>query len=207
MIITPPKYGHGSGKSVNYRNFLRKKDFVYISYGGNLPHWYQEGKLQYITFRLNDSLPQTKLKELNEIINSWVKNHPKPWTLEEYQEYEDLFEEVEDWLDAGYGTCILKYASIQKVVEEAILYFDGLKYELFDYIIMPNHVHLLLIPSHLYSSGQILHSIKSYSSLRINKILNRKGKLWRKESFDRIIRSMSDYEDKRNYIMHNGDFL
>ena len=114
-------------------------------------------------------------KELNEIINSWVKNHPKPWTLEEYQEYEDLFEEVENWLDAGYGTCILKYASIQKVVEEAILYFDGLKYELFDYIIMPNHVHLLMIPGTGYELKEILKSIKDFTGNEINKQLKRNG--------------------------------
>ena len=207
MEICGPKYGHGKGKIIGFRNFLRKNEFIKISYNGNLPHWDQDGVLQFVTFRLNDSLPQIKLDEFRQIKEEWQEKHPKPWSIETMEEYQDLFEVIEDWLDKGYGDCVLKFEPVQRIIEETLDYYDGERYELFDYIIMPNHVHLLIIPGTAYTLEQLLHTIKGYSANKINKILNRKGKLWQKESFDRMIRNRDDYMVKKEYIKHNGDYM
>lgn len=205
--IAPPRYGHGNGMVIGPLNFYKKNETVNISYSGNLPHWNQDNVLQFVTSRLADSLPQAKLREINELKEAWQKLHPKPWTPEELMEYEDIIESVQEWLDAGYGECVLKYKYSQDIIESALRHFDGIRYELYDFIIMPNHIHVLMIPGSGYEVDQIMHSIKSYTSNLINKFLGRTGKLWQRESFDRMIRGVGDYESKRNYIRHNGDFL
>ena len=207
MKICKPKYGHGSGFIVDQANFLRKDEFIDISNSRDIPHWHQSGVMQFVTFRLNDSIPKSKLNQFKETKEEWFKRNPRPWTFEQIIEYEDLIDNLDKWLNSGHGSCILKYDEVQRIVEDSLTFFDGVRYELHDYIIMPNHVHMLIIPEINYSISEILHSIKSFSAHQINKILNRKGKLWQKESFDRMIRSHSDFFDKKEYIKHNGNFI
>ena len=205
MKIVAPKYGHGKGYILGPDNFYKKALHANIKNGGHLPHWQQENVMQFITFRLADSLPQEKLKEFQETLDEWIKQHPGQWSDEEIDDYNDLCESLDKYLDTGFGECVLKFREVQNIVESAIKFFDGDRYDLFDYIIMPNHVHLLLIPSIEYSVEEITHSIKSYTAKRINTILGKTGKIWQRESFDRMLRSFGDYVDKVEYIKHNGD--
>ena len=164
--------------------------------------------MQFITFRLGDSLPQNKLLEIKEVVEEWKRNHAVELTPEEYDEYCNLYDfKFEEYLNNGFGECLLRYKPIQDIVELAIRHYDGVRYDLFDFIIMPNHVHLLIIPGAEFLPEQIINSIKSYSSRQINKLLGRNGRIWQKESFDRMIRSYGDYENKKEYIKHNGDHL
>ena len=203
MKILPPKYGKGAGKFLGPTNFLDKNKFVNIKHSGNIPHWEQESVAQFVTFRLNDSLPVSKLIELKETKEQWLKSHPKPWSAEDIIEYEDKLEIIDQWLDKGYGECLLKYEPILNIVEDSLNFNDGKKYELYDYIIMPNHVHMIILPSYGNSLGEIIKDIKSFSSHKINKLLSRKGKIWQRESFDRILRDQADYEEKSEYIKNN----
>ena len=207
MLIVPPKYGHGSGKIVGPQNYVNKNKFIHITWGGELPHWHQDGVMQFVTFRLNDSLPQSKLNEFKEEKKQWLELHPKPWTESEYLDYDDIFSKIDEWIDAGYGECLLKYQEVQDIIEKTLLHWDEERYVLYDYILMPNHIHMLMIPGSRYVLKEILHSIKSYTAHEINKLLGRKGSLWEKESFDRMIRNHLDYLSKKDYIKHNGDFL
>ena len=68
---------------------------------------------------------------------------------------------------------------------------------------MPNHVHLLLTPNADIELSQIMHSIKSFTSNKINQAVGRKGKLWQEESFDRYIRDRNHYEKTIAYIENN----
>jgi len=73
---------------------------------------------------------------------------------------------------------------------------------------MPDHVHILLTPLEIPNLGYhsitaILHSIKSYSSIEANRLMNRQGVFWQREYFDRIIRSESDLFEKWNYFRTN----
>lgn len=207
--LTPvsPLYGHGKGNSLGYGNFFRPHESYYIDNSGKLPHIHQQDVLQFITFRLADSLPQIKLKEYKEMMEKWEEEHPKPWNPNEQLDYEDRMEIINEWLDADYGECILKYAEVQKIVEKALKYFDGERYDLYDYIIMPNHVHILFMPYPQFVPKQLIKSIKDYTTKEINKLMGRTGTVWGREFFDRIMRSMNDYQSKAEYIKHNGDFL
>jgi len=98
--------------------------------------------------------------------------------------------------------------SARDIVFNSILYWKDKKFNLFGAVVMPDHAHLILqplekIPESFFSLTEILHSIKSYSSNQINKMLRRSGAIWLDENFDRIIRSESELLEKMNYIMNN----
>ena len=99
-------------------------------------------------------------------------------------------------------------ASAKDIVLNAFLHEDGRKYHLYAACVMPDHVHLLIEPS-VDDAGkftplkQILHSIKSFTAHEINKTADRTGPVWEKESFDRLIRSESDLQEKFSYITRN----
>ena len=200
-------YGHGKGKNMGLNNCYDPRKYVDKILSGNLPHWEQPGVMQFITFRLAHSLPQSKILALKEERDEWLRQHPQPWSFKDQLEYEELFNKNEEWLDKGYGECLLTIPEIQHLVEDSLRYHDGIRYDLFDFIIMPNHVHILIIPAIGYECTGIVKSIKGFSGLKINKLLKRKGQVWERESWDRMIRSPADYAAKAEYIKHNGDCL
>jgi alanyl-tRNA synthetase/REP element-mobilizing transposase RayT len=86
-------------------------------------------------------------------------------------------------------------------------------YQLYVACVMPDHVHLLFEPqvkandvagrSIFYSVSELLQNIKSVSAHRLNTSRNESGPVWEKESFDRLIRSESDLQEKFVYICKN----
>lgn len=175
---------------------------------GDLPHWHQDGKYQFVTFRLTDSLPQTKIVDLRRIIDQFAVAHPRPWTEDVKKEYWRLIGPVESkLLDNGYGNCILKDPRIRKVVSDAILYQDGQNYHVLSFVIMPNHVHMLIQLIGDSPIMEVMHSIKSYTANKINKTLDRKGIVWKKEYFDRMIRTESHLHNCLEYIRDNPKYL
>jgi REP element-mobilizing transposase RayT len=110
---------------------------------------------------------------------------------------------VEAYLDQGHGSCYLKDLSIASMVQDALLFHDEVKYRLAAWVVMPNHVHMLCKPRPEYGLAQIMHSLKSFTSLEANKMLNRSGRFWQKEYFDRYIRSAKHYAKVSAYIENN----
>ncbi len=184
-------------------DYFDKHAPIDISYR-KLPHWNQDGKIYFVTFRLHDSLPKTKLDQLRSIKDKWLNEHPAPLTIEQKLEYHRLFDQkIDKWLDAGYGACVLKDDACGRIVENAIWHYDGIRYIVHGYVVMSNHVHLMLQPSDNYKLEKILHSIKSFSANAINKQVGRCGKLWGAESYDRIIRDSCHYHNVKNYLFKN----
>ena len=110
---------------------------------------------------------------------------------------------IEKYLDSNYGECHLKNPAIALSIVETLEKFDGIKFKLASWVIMPNHVHLLLKPHKNFSLAEIMHSIKSYTAHEANKILKRTGKFWSKEYFDRYIRDAEHFEKTVRYIHNN----
>jgi REP element-mobilizing transposase RayT len=106
-------------------------------------------------------------------------------------------------LDRGRGTCILAEPQHSKLVAEAILFQDRRRGLLFDFVVMPNHVHLLFQPHPEFSLKSVLDSIRSYSARQINHALGRKGKFWDREPFDHLVRSMHHFRKYQRYIRAN----
>jgi REP element-mobilizing transposase RayT len=170
----------------------------------NLPHWQQEGVPYFVTFRLADSLPQAKLQQWHQEKEAWLKRNPPPWSEAQQAEYAEQFpHRLNEWLDAGAGSCLLKEATAGKIVEDALHHFDGERYSLDHYVVMPNHVHALVAPQPGFKLPDILHSWKSFTAHQINKALHRKGTLWFDESYDHIVRSRQQLEFYRAYIREN----
>jgi len=93
------------------------------------------------------------------------------------------------------------------IIFETIKFHNGKKYYLISFVIMSDHVHLMLNPLEkedgFYDMSEIMHSVKSYSSQRINKMNNQKGNIWQADYYDKIIWSEKDLLTKLNYIIYN----
>lgn len=210
-ILPPPKFPATAYTSHTMStSYYDPNEELELSTSGNLPHWNQSGKIQFITFRLGDSLPKSRITELNNLRATFLANNPQPWNMATTQEYWKLTGPVESrLLDNGYGSCIFKNQEIRTILSDCLQYLNGKDYNLIAYVIMPNHVHLLI---KTYEIGKklsaIMHSIKSFSANKINKLINnRSGSLWMKEYFDRIIRSETHLNSCINYIISNPRLL
>ena len=158
---------------------------------GYLPHFDGGEITQFLTYRLADSLPQKVLANLQiQVEQELITDREKLITIEKY-------------LDQGIGNCYLRNAKVAEIVEENLLRFADVKYKLHAWVIMPNHIHILLRPLQGYSLSEIVHSCKSYTSTMANKVLNRTGKFWFPEGFDRFIRDYDHFEKAFNYIERN----
>ncbi len=151
----------------------------------SLPHLKAEGGIYFVTFRLADSLPQTALEELREI---------PP---------EARSKKIEHYLDAGHGECALSKPEIALMLVHALKTFDGERYVLHDWVVMPNHVHLVIEPRGAHSLSDILHSLKSYTATEANRILGRDGAFWQGESYDRLLRNQDEFDRCVQYVQQN----
>ena len=103
--------------------------------------------MYYVTFRLADSLPQSLLKQWQAERTRWLELNPRPWSAEVMREYARRFQgPVEKWLDAGHGSCALRDPAKREIVSNALRFFDGERYALDAFVVMPNHVHALVVP-------------------------------------------------------------
>jgi carbamoylphosphate synthase large subunit/REP element-mobilizing transposase RayT len=170
----------------------------------NLPHHEQTQATYFVTFRLADSVPQTLLEQWREEQQTWLNFHPKPWDWKTEREHHRRFvEEREDWLDRGYGSCLLRDPKAAEIVADALRFFDGQRYHLDTFVIMPNHVHALLQPMADHPLSKILHSWKSFTANAINRAANRDGEVWMRESYDHIARDWNELRAWRKYIAAN----
>jgi type I restriction enzyme, R subunit len=174
--------------------------------GANLPHWNQAGAIYFVTFRLADSLPQEKVKAYSQERELWLANNPEPHSPEQKADYFERFpKRLQEWLDASYGSMILKDPAANRIVTDAIRHFDGARYTLDEFVVAANHVHALLTPKEGHELGEILHSWKSFTAKEILKLpvaetLGTKPNVWQKESWDHIVRSERSLEKFREYI-------
>ncbi len=158
---------------------------------GYIPHFDPGEIAQFITFRLADSMPQNFLKRwAKELDNGLISNS-------------HFRRRVEIYLDQNYGSASLRNPHVARLVQNALLNWNGDKYILISWVIMPNHVHILLRPLADHSISSIMHSIKSFTSHAANKMLEREGSFWSKEYFDRYIRNARHFINTVRYIEQN----
>ncbi|WP_009960033.1 transposase [Verrucomicrobium spinosum] len=185
---------------------------------GNLPHWRQASTTYFITFRLADALPQDKLHQWHLDREDWLKRHPEPHDKLTRQEYYDRFpRRLQRWLDANSGSCLLSHQPAKDSASQTIRHFAGARYELDEYVVASNHVHAILTPNPEHDLSKILHSWKSYSAHRLNKIIDDhlpglrshfpNRRVWQRESFDHIVRSRASLERIRNYIREHPEYV
>ena len=180
---------------------------VTIRRGAYLPHWTREGAIYAVTFRLYDSIPQNTIRTWRLEAETALKAAARSGQKMDDGQRKSLAglqsEKVEQWLDSGYGCCVLRDDRVAKFVAEALKHFDGDRYTLFVWCIMPNHVHTLLRPLRDHRLPDILHSWKSYTAKVVNKHLDRRGELWQPEYYDRSIRDEDEFRRQIRYILGN----
>jgi hypothetical protein len=175
-----------------------------LVYRRNLPHWRQRGAAYFVTFRLADPVPQDVVRRWVDEHQQWLKLNPPPRSLEKQQEQVRMFgRKLLKYLDTGHGSCVLANLSSRSEVEKAMHHFDSTRYLLGDYVIMPNHVHLLVMPVDGHDLTKIVASWTAYSAVRINRLVGRSGKLWQSEPFDHIVRIRAAYHRFVQYIKDN----
>jgi len=175
-----PKYD--PGKMDEHRGWFSR---------GYLPHLDVGEITQFITFRLGDSLPQEALAELECLRDKEVQGN--------FERYE----KAEFYLDQGHGSCILQRAACAKIVQDALIFLHGKRYELIAWVIMPNHVHLMARFEQGQSVSKAMHSLKSFTANEINKVRSSSGPVWQAESFDRFIRGEEHFNWTLRYIHEN----
>ena len=180
-----------------------------IRQGAYLPHWTKDGAIYAVNFRLIDSLPK-------HVVEGWVsdrdaivanaRDQRRPLTAADLEELDRLHtERVEAYLDAGHGACWLRDDRVAEVVAAALKHFDGRRYRLLAWCIMPNHVHVVLQAMPGEELSKILHSWKSHTAHAANKVLGRSGEFWQPESYDHLVRDEPDLRHAVEYAWGNPD--
>ncbi len=170
----------------------------------SLPHWQQKGTTYFITFRLADSIPIDVIKKIKAECELWLKQHSEPYFDDEWCQYNKLFSErIQNLLDAGSGSFILKNKAVLDIVKNALLHFEGKRYKLGEWVIMPNHVHVLVKPLNSWPIEKITHSWKSFTANEINIKIGKTGIVWQHESYDHIVRSEKQLSLIELYIINN----
>lgn len=186
---------------------------------GYLPHVVKPGASYFVTFRLADSLPGEALMKLEEELRTWKappcsadfpicasSNHtlslPRPTSQPEL--HRERRKRIESYLDLGVGASLLKDERIAEAACSALNFFDAQRYELRDWVIMPNHVHAIVRPINAWTLSAITQSWKIKIAREANQILRKTGKrFWQPESFDRVIRDDDEMRRVRKYIRRN----
>ena len=160
---------------------------------GYLPHFDQPGRIQAVTFRLADSLPGAVLARLEAEIE----------TLPVERHADERRQRIAAALDRGHGACWLARPELAAVVHRAIQYFDGERYRLLGWCVMPNHVHVIIEPLGSHSLAAIVHTWKRHTARVCNQLLGTEGAFWMREYFDRYIRDAVHLAATLDYVERN----
>jgi type I restriction enzyme R subunit len=193
--------------------FDRKQEFAVRH--GTLPHWYQPGVTYFATFRTDDSVPQPLLRGWHRRRDDWLRQngispHEADWRIKlaavpdlERQYHSHFTRRYMSYLDRGYGACHLRFRQIAEQVSNALLHFNGERYHMGDFVVMPNHVHLLVCLLGTTEIEKQCKSWKRFSATQINRLIGDRGRFWQEESFDHLVRSPEQFEYFVRYIAEN----
>lgn len=194
-----------------------------IYFERKLPHYQPAEATYFITFRLANSLPAEVVERLKEERKKELSTVEQDAILS-YKTQKKYFGKYDEYLDrVSHGPKWLSNDKVSKIVSESLHYWDGKRYTLICYCIMPNHVHLVIemLSNEVRESGNlsnktsgqfdklsyvlspIMHSIKRYTAREANAILNRTGAFWQHESYDHVVRNGEELERIIWYVLNN----
>jgi len=139
--------------------------------------------IQFVTFRLADSLPRQ--------------------AIERIRMQEHVLQHLDHELDVGLGACWLRRSEIASLVEDALFHFDGQRYHLLAWCIMPNHVHIVIEMIGDHSLSKVVWSWKSFTAKQANAALQRSGVFWDVDYFDRYMRNEEHLSRTIEYVEQN----
>jgi putative transposase len=155
-------------------------------YQRTLPHWHPDGAPLFLTWRLFGSLPAPAP-------DSYPTQPGRAFVL------------IDRCLDrADFGPQWLRDDRIARRMVDAFNYGQQVLefYKLYAYVIMLNHVHILLQPD--VPLARITKSIKGYTAREANLLLKRTGSpFWQYESYDHWVRNEREFHKITAYIENN----
>ncbi|MEZ5337300.1 MAG: transposase [bacterium] len=154
----------------------------------NLPHLDLAGAIQFITFVLADAAPA---------------NQQPRRRVEGNRDGDVLFLKLDAQLDRSAGECLLGDPAFSREVVDVICDSEDLGFLPLAWVVMPNHVHMVIVQSAGCQLGRIVGRIKARSATRINRLRGVEGKLWQSGYFDRMIRSMEHLWNTIEYVHEN----
>lgn len=181
-----------------------------------LPHWSQAGTVSFITWRTWDSMPEHVVQAWLDDRDTWLRHHGIEPSTANWKEqlsqlpattraqYQRLVSDRwNEHLDTLHGRCVLRQPSLSAIVAASLHHFDGTRYLLTDYVVMPNHVHLLVAFLDEKAMLGQCESWKRFTATQINRVLGRTGRFWQQDDFDHLVRSDEQFEHLRRYIAEN----
>lgn len=195
--------------------FFDPNDDLLITRRG-LPHWAQDGRVVFITWRMADSLPAEILSPWRNRRAAWLarhqidpqnpnwKKHLHDLPPAEVAEFHASFTEA--WhglLDQGHGSCALRLPDCAAVVRDSLLHFDGERYQIHGFVIMPNHLHLLVTFPDREAMLAQCESWKRFTGTQLNRHLGTTGRFWQQDAFDHLVRHETQYLRLLRYLAEN----
>ncbi len=194
-------------------NNIGQENLKYFYRSRNLPHKYDIDKPIFITYRLKFTLPKSIIEALEVMKQEWNSELQSLTDIEKKKKIQTRDHLFFSWFDefltkSSEVPQLLHRADLTNIIKESFHFFDNQHYQLLAYCIMPNHVHVLIIPvtqqdGDIYSPSHITYTWKKYTAYRINSNLNREGSLWHHESYDHLINSDYDLYHALEYIIEN----
>jgi putative transposase len=155
---------------------------------GYLPHRDAPGLRQFVTFRLQDSLPASRRADWEALLRIADARQRRI--------------KLEDYLDRGHGECWLHQPAVAGLMEGALRHFDGSRYQLLAWVVMPNHVHVL-VQTWQTPLARVIQSWKRFVAREANKLLGREGAFWEREYWDSCMRDEEQAGKARRYAEQN----
>ena len=181
------------------------------------PHWSQAGVIVFITFRTADSISSDVLKRWDRERCDWLHRlgllggSDSNWrgvidklTAQQRQQFNRHFNRMREMhLDECWGACVLQKPKLSQKVADSLMYFDNERYRMGDFVVMPNHVHLLAaFPTEEAMEKQCV-SWMHYTAHEINLAMGSSGHFWDGDPFDHLVRSPEQYDYLRRYVLDN----
>ena len=177
-------------------------------YKRNLPHQLVPGSSLFLTMRLADSLPKAVLQQLQlETANAELAALRTGYAGEQsYARQKRYFGRFDRLLDgAQSGPTWLSQANVAAVITGSIhAFLDDGGCQLVCYCVMSNHLHLVVeLGEEETGLMRKLQRFKSYTAIQANRVLNRNGQFWHRESYDHVIRNAPEMERVVAYVLNN----
>lgn len=201
------------------------------------------GAAHFVTYRLADTIPLEvlgRLKAERKLRTLLPAKSAIDRCAQKEKAHKQFFAAYDRYLDQGLSKRWLESAEVAKIIIDNLYHHHQVKYQLLEYVVMPNHVHVLCVPIETDASSvrhvadasiciptilqelafqqsylsdevtdaespltKIMHSLKSYTANEANKILNREGRFWQRESYDHWVRDHEELARIAVYVAQN----
>jgi len=198
MILRPPSF--------QTITLGLKSETLTKSFGARLPLWTCDDSIYHVALHLADSIPQSARERIlaeREAIMCRQRQKSNIDDMELVNAHYLFSDRLDQYLGNGYGECLLSKLGVAKFVTDALLYYDKKQYELYEFAVMPNHLHMIAGFEVGSEMRKTLSDFKRYTAKGINRLLGRTGPVWARDAYTRIIRDEQELRYQREYVRQN----